>query len=213
MSFDRLAPHYRWMEWLLAGGKLHRCRTAYLGEITAPRRALLLGEGHGRALVECRQRFPKCQITCLDASAAMLAQARRSLEREGLDSGCVDFVHGDILEWTAPAGTYDLVVANFFFDCFRAEQLESLMPRIRSATTAGANWLIADFHLPASGWRRTRCRVLLWTMYTFFRTFTRIPASHLVSTTAMLEREGLSLHRRAEFDWGLLKSEWWIRRP
>src|SRR5439155_22241467 len=33
MSFDTLAPHYRWMEFILAGKKLQRCRTAFLDEI------------------------------------------------------------------------------------------------------------------------------------------------------------------------------------
>ncbi|HXC98086.1 MAG TPA: hypothetical protein VN048_02010, partial [Verrucomicrobiae bacterium] len=36
-DFDLLAPHYRWMEWLLAGPKLHRCRTAFLPAIPPPR--------------------------------------------------------------------------------------------------------------------------------------------------------------------------------
>src|ERR1041385_77794 len=50
MSFDALAPHYLWMEWLLAGRKLQRCRTAFLDEARAARDILLLGEGNGRFL-------------------------------------------------------------------------------------------------------------------------------------------------------------------
>ncbi len=46
-DFDWLAPHYRWMEWLLAGTKLQRCRAAFLPAIPAPRRALVIGQGHG----------------------------------------------------------------------------------------------------------------------------------------------------------------------
>src|SRR5947207_3033135 len=53
MSFDLLAPHYRWMEFLLAGEKLHRGRTAFLDLIPPPEKILLAGEGHGRCLVEC----------------------------------------------------------------------------------------------------------------------------------------------------------------
>ena len=29
-SFDLLAPHYRWMEFVLAGRKLQECRTVFL---------------------------------------------------------------------------------------------------------------------------------------------------------------------------------------
>ena len=44
MSFDLLAPHYRWMEFILAGEKLQRCRTAFLDELPAARNILLVGE-------------------------------------------------------------------------------------------------------------------------------------------------------------------------
>ncbi len=76
MSFDRLAPWYRWMELLCAGQKLQRGRIAFLGQIPPPRHILLPGEGHGRTLRECRRRFPEARITCVDASAGMIAQAR-----------------------------------------------------------------------------------------------------------------------------------------
>jgi hypothetical protein len=43
-DFDRLAPHYGWMESLLAGRKLQRCRAAFLHAIPPPRRALVAPE-------------------------------------------------------------------------------------------------------------------------------------------------------------------------
>ena len=46
-DFDRLAPHYGWMERLLAGRKLQRCRAAFLQTIPAPRRALVAGPAAG----------------------------------------------------------------------------------------------------------------------------------------------------------------------
>ncbi|MGN6555808.1 MAG: hypothetical protein ACTHLW_19040, partial [Verrucomicrobiota bacterium] len=78
MSFDILATHYRWMEFLLAGEKLQRCRTAFLDRVTAANKVLIVGEGHGRFVVEFRRRFPKPHLTILDASETIqaLAQAR-----------------------------------------------------------------------------------------------------------------------------------------
>ena len=77
MSFDRLAPHYRWMECVLAGSKLQRCRTAFIDNVSVARRALLLGEGNGRFLVELFRARPDIHVTCVDASSAMLARALR----------------------------------------------------------------------------------------------------------------------------------------
>jgi ubiquinone/menaquinone biosynthesis C-methylase UbiE len=211
MSFDTLAPHYRWMEFLLAGEKLHRCRTAFLDDLPAARNILLLGEGHGRGLVECRRRFPNSQITCVDASARMLDQARRNLTRHKLTADHVEFIHADILHWSPTAASNDLIVTNFFLDCFRAEQVEQIVSRLATAATPEANWLLADFQVPRAGWKRLRSRLIIGSLYTFFRVMTRLPAQKLTPPDPFLERAGFTLHRRAESEWGLLHSDWWRR--
>ena len=76
MSFNRLAPHYRWMEAVLAGGVLQQCRTRWLAEVRTPRRALLAGEGPGRMLEACVQAWPECEFTALDSSNGMIERAR-----------------------------------------------------------------------------------------------------------------------------------------
>jgi ubiquinone/menaquinone biosynthesis C-methylase UbiE len=96
MSFDRLAPHYRWMEFFLAGEKLQRCRTTFLDEIPRAGRVLLLGEGNGRFLPACCTRFPEAHIDCVDASAAMIVQARRRLQRQGILHPRVTFIRADV---------------------------------------------------------------------------------------------------------------------
>jgi SAM-dependent methyltransferase len=212
MSFDILAPHYRWMELLLAGEKLQRCRTEFLDVIPVCRNILLLGEGHGRGLVECRRRFPMARIACVDASARMLAQARAELARHALSASNVKFIQADILDGLPTAETYDLIITNFFLDCFRPEQLERIVSQLARCADEGANWLIADFQTPADGWRRLRGRLILWLMYRFFRTITRIPAQKLRSPDTFLKQAGLLMHRRVESDWGLLHSDWWTRQ-
>ena len=62
MSFDLLAPHYRWMEWVLAGEKLQRCRTAWLEVLPAPARVLILGEGNGRFLEALMRQIGRAHV-------------------------------------------------------------------------------------------------------------------------------------------------------
>src|SRR5690242_3516292 len=138
MSFDVLAPHYRWMEFILAGEKLHRCRTAFLDKVPDAKNILLLGEGHGRCLVECRRRFPCAKITCVDASESMLVQARRRLARHNLESANVEFIHANVLDWPPTEERHDLIVTHFFLDCFRPDQLEQIIFNIAAAATPGA---------------------------------------------------------------------------
>jgi ubiquinone/menaquinone biosynthesis C-methylase UbiE len=208
MSFDLLAPHYRWMEFVLAGDKLQRCRTAFLDRVAESRKILILGEGNGRFLRECRRKSPHAKITCVDASARMLALAR---ERAGRGAGRepIDFVCADALAWTPPESGFDLIVTHFFLDCFQSGQLESLVAKLADAAAPGANWLLADFQSATAGWQRYRSRLILWMMYRFFRVVTRLPATALISPEVFLERNGFKLRAREVRDWGLLHSDWW----
>ncbi|MBP7948400.1 MAG: class I SAM-dependent methyltransferase [Verrucomicrobiales bacterium] len=213
MSFDALAPHYRWMEFVLAGEKLQRCRTRFLGAVASPQRILLLGEGHGRCLTECCRRFPHAQITCADASANMLAQAERRLKGSGRGGAQVQFIHADVLDWKPPPRSFDLVITNFFFDCFRADQVARIVSSIAAVTAPHADWLVADFQMPSSGLKRVRAQVILWMMYAFFRMATQLPAKRLTTPDCSLRCAGFTLHRRIDAEWGLLCSDWWRRAP
>jgi ubiquinone/menaquinone biosynthesis C-methylase UbiE len=209
MSFDRLAPHYRWMEWLLAGGKLQRCRTAFVDSLPPVRHALLLGEGNGRFLREFLMRQPDARVTCLDASARMLHAARRNLHA----SERVNFVCCDVAEWNPPRSAFDLVVSNFFLDCFQPEQIDRIAGKISDALRDDGCWLVADFCEPPQGWRKWRARVILQTMYWFFQRTTDLPARKLTAPEGILRRRGLELRARRTFEWGLLHSDLWVRAP
>jgi SAM-dependent methyltransferase len=211
MNFDRLAPHYRWIEGVSAGHKLQSCRTAFLKEIAAPERILIVGEGNGRFLVECRRAWPCARITCVDSSRRMLALARARLLRAGFADAGVDFIHADALDWPAPRAAFDLVVTHFFLDCFPEEQLERVVSLLAEAAAAGAEWLLADFQIPGSGLARWRARLIVGSLYLFFRAATGLPARRLIAPDALLERNGFQLAARRVTDWGLLRSDRWRR--
>ena len=168
MSFDALAPHYRWMEWLLAGNKLQRSRTAFLDRVADAQNVLIAGEGNGRFLLECRRRLPSARVTVLDASGGMIAAARRRVRAAGLDLRPIEFVQGDVLSWKPRAGAHDLVVTHFFLDCFTEPQVERVVGAPRRGAGRGATWLLADFQVPASGTARLRARAIHALMYGFF---------------------------------------------
>lgn len=206
MSFDRLAPFYRTMEFLSAGGKLQECRTAFLDEIPPPRKILLAGEGHGRFLPLCAARFPDARITVIDSSAAMLEIARRKAP-----SGNIEFIHADILQWTGPPDPFDLIVTHFFLDCFPPDELATVISRLAASATPDANWLLADFQVPRGRAASLRSRAILALLYTFFRLLTGLRASSLAPPDESLEKAGFTRHRHLTREWGLLKSEWWQR--
>lgn len=212
MSFDALAPHYRWMEAVLAGNKLQRCRIAFLDRVRRAQNILILGEGNGRFLAECRRALPGAAIMCVDASRRMLRLAQRRLERTRLSCGQVDFVHADALHWKASGREFDLIVTHFFLDCFRPEQLESLVATLVKAAAPRATWLLADFQAPHTGLSRWRAQVILGLMYVFFHIATRLPARTLTPPDPYLESHRFALCERRVSEWGLLHTDRWERR-
>ena len=210
MSFDRLAPHYRWMETFLAGGLLQRCRRRWLPEVRDSRRVLLVGEGNGRMIEACATALPECHFTVLDQSEAMLVQARRRWQSAG---GRQDVVYerADLREWRPHGVGYDLVVTNFFLDCFNADELAGVITNISAAASPRGRWLLADFSVPPSGWRRVRARAVLALAYGYFRLTTGISARHITAPDGLLGAEGFALKRRAWFNHGLLHADLWAR--
>lgn len=208
MSFDTLAPHYRWMERVLAGEKLQKCRTAHLANIEPPQRALLVGEGNGRFLRAFVERFPKTEITCIDASVRMIDAAKAALR----SAARVSYLHSDILEAPLPENHFELIVTNFFLDCFPPDQLARVITKLAAAATSDANWVLADFCEALSGLKKGRSKLILSSMYLFFRVAAKLPARRLTQPDDLLRQHGFELIDRRRFEWDLLHADLWRRR-
>ena len=207
MSFDWLAPHYRWMEAVLAGRKMQRCRVAWLNEVGLCRNVLVVGEGPGRFLEVAVAQMPDARFVCVDASSAMLEWARTAVQ----GNSRVSFIHALLPQWEPPSTAFDLIVTHFFLDCFPEPVLSQVVARLAAAATVDARWLLADFQVPERGFARLRARVLLALAYRFFRFATALPASRLVPPDEALQRHGFSLRHRMTANWGLLHSDLWAR--
>ena len=211
MNFDRVATHYHWMEKFFAGGLMHRCRTTFLSHTRDCRHALLVGEGTGEFLVELLRSNPRIQIICVEQCEGMIKQTRQRLAREQLDDSRISFQQTDVMGWTPPKGKFDLLVTNFFLDCFRAEQLQRLIPLLAESTTAEAIWLLADFRVPERGWQRWRANMILALLYWFFKITTALSASRLTPPDNLLSANGFKLSDRRLSNFGFAHADLWSR--
>jgi len=211
-AFDRVAPHYDWMEDLLAGQKLERCRQAMLTYLPPLTHILLAGEGHGRFLGALLEVQPSARVTCVDSSGKMLARARRRLQRSAQAEDRVRFVEADLFAWDGEGEKYDLVVTQFIFDCYERAEVEMLARHLAALTQPQALWMVTDFQVPLSGPARWRAWLIHRAMYLFFRIFANLPARQAVAPAPYLREAGFRLQRRDEFEWGLLYAELWERR-
>ncbi|GAB5561989.1 MAG: class I SAM-dependent methyltransferase [Synoicihabitans sp.] len=205
MSFDRIAPHYRWLEPVLAGGVLQRARLAHLSVLDEAQNIVLLGEGPGRFLAALRERRPDVPITVIDASRKMLALAKSSA------LGPTDFVQCDVTTEALPDVTWDGIVSHCFLDCFSPNTLTRVINRVADRARPGANWLITDFALPPGGWRRWRARSAHALMYRAFGIVTRLEAKRWTDPTHALEQSGFRLEARRLFNHGLIQADHWRR--
>ena len=207
MNFDRLAPHYDWMEALTAGGRLQRARTAWLGELAGRHRILSAGEGHGRFAAACTARMPEAELTCVESSPRMLARA------QARHRGAPARIHWhcrDVLEWE-PQGKYDAIATCFFLDCFPPVTLAEVVAKLAACATDDALWLVVDFAVPPRGLERWRARAVHALMYAFFRRAIDLPARRLTPPGDFLQAHGFRLRQRQEFEWGLISAEVWSR--
>jgi len=211
MQFDRIAPHYPWMEWLFASGLMQRCRTAHIGRTHHCRNALLAGEGHGRFLEVLLQTNPQIRVTCVESSAKMIEQMRQMLNRRGLDPARVTFQHENLMQCQWPDGRFDLIVTNFFLDCLKPAQIRRAVRLMAEHSTPDAIWLLADFRIPETGWRRWRAIGILASLYLFFRYSANVSARWLTPPDNFLKAVGFELRKRRLTSFGFAYSDWWQR--
>lgn len=207
MNFDRLAPHYDWLEAVTAGSRLQRARTQWLEALGGCQHVLSVGEGHGRFAAAFTARFPKIELTCVDGSQAMLACARERIKNGSVK---INWVRADLLSWQAPR-QYDAIVTCFFLDCFPADALAEMIAKLANCAADDAIWLVADFAVPQRGLAHYRARFVHWLMYAFFRSVVGLPARRLVAPDDLLNTHGFHLAARCESEWGLLRADLWRR--
>ncbi len=206
MNFDRVAPHYRWLETLAFGNQLQEARTAFVREIPSPRRVLILGEGNGRFVAEFVRAHPAAAVDCIEASERMI-----ELAQQRVNAPQVHFIHANVRDTPLEAGTYDLIVTHFFLDCFADAALCEVVEKLAAAATMDASWLLADFRLPNSGWRRFHASLWIWAMYLFFRLTSEVQTQRLDDPSPCLRESGFECVRQQRSRFGMIKSELWRR--
>ncbi|SDL57263.1 class I SAM-dependent methyltransferase [Microbacterium azadirachtae] len=160
--FDRMARSYDRMNVMLSLGfsVLWRHRLLRLVPATgSPRRVLDLMSGRGETWATIERRLPQAQITALDFSDEMLAQAQR--RNLGRFAGRVRLRQEDALEQTTPSGSVDVVVSAYGLKTFDARQLERLAAEVARTLRPGGSFAFVDVTEPACGPLRVAYRSYL----------------------------------------------------
>jgi SAM-dependent methyltransferase len=211
MNFDLLAPHYLWIEQLVFGQSLQKCRTAHVPFLNRAKKALIVGEGNGRFLKAFLTVNRTVQIDCLDLSPKMLEIARRRIAVNANDLERVAFHSCDVRTEDIPGKDYDLIVTNFLLDCFNESELRIVIDRLTEVSANQSQWLIGDFRLPSHGARRRRAVWQLKIMYACFRIATHLLADSLVDPAPFMKEKGFKIVSECSWQEGFLSSQLWQR--
>jgi ubiquinone/menaquinone biosynthesis C-methylase UbiE len=200
LNCDRIARLYRWLEYLSFGRELERRRFRHLRWVADSRHALILGGGDGRFLARFIRQNPRARADYVDCSPRMLRLAR---SRAGGDR--VSYRLSDARAVALAPYSFDLIVTNFFLDCFDETGAAEVVERAARAARPCAHWLVAEFRpVPWAGF-------LLRVLYFFFRVTTGLKTLRLVDHHPLLARHGFRLEREERSWFGWLTSELWLR--
>jgi SAM-dependent methyltransferase len=211
-NFDSIALPYRWMEYLVLGPALTRCRNYFLPELAARRSALVLGDGDGRFLARLLAANPDLHADAVDISLAMLRLLTRNGRRAHPTATTRLRTHQANALTFDHAGLYDLVVTHFFLDCLTQSELNQLIGRVAPHLAPNSLWLISDFRIP-KGPMRLPARIFVRLLYLAFRILTGLRTTHIPDHAAALTASGFTLTAQHISLTGLLTTQLWVYSP
>ncbi len=179
-DFDRVAKFYQHLSHLVFGNALIEAQVFNLGNIKAGDQILWVGGGNGE-LFDFFPRVTDLKIDFVERSEEMLRLAQnRSINLD------VNFIKNDILDHE---GQYDVVIANFFLDCFSKDSMLSILDHLKSLLKSEAILLVTDFDVPSS----KKDRLLLWVMHKFFGHFSNLEAQSLLPISNLITNNGFEI--------------------
>lgn len=171
-NYDTIAPFYDWLSRFVFRDAILQAHSFLVDAIPAGSSVLIAGGGTGFILEEIlRKHAIGLEITYVDISEKMIALS----EKRNIGGNEVSFINQSILD-TAFHQQFDVAITPFFLDNFSNSAAKLVFNKINAALSSGGLWLFADFQSKKNSlWQK----LLLKSMYLFFRIFCNIEASRL----------------------------------
>ena len=206
-GFDLLANWYDWLVQLVFGKEVYLSQIKWLGQIPEGARVLIIGGGSGWILSEVLQRTVRTKVDYLELSPRMLELTRQQMLEEGCEPSRYVLRAGGV-ESLEASERYDAILTFFFLDLFAEDEADRVIGKLGGHLHPGGSWLFADF-IPHNLFQR----VLLGTMYAFFRLVCGISGSRLLPFDRMFRRNGLELKQEASFARRMIQSRIYEQFP
>jgi ubiquinone/menaquinone biosynthesis C-methylase UbiE len=174
-NYDNVARYYDVLSRMVFHTAQHDAQTALLPFIRENSRVLIAGGGTGWILEEMAKICPSgLHIHYVEISANMIAIAKQKKYQPHE----VTFINMAVEEFGIElTDAFDVIITPFLFDNFSQARIRPVFLHLDSMLRPGGQWLFTDFYYQqqAPFWQR----ILLGSMYTFFRILCRVEASAL----------------------------------
>ena len=198
-NFNFIAPIYDPLAFLVYGNNLIDAKKIFFEKIPSHARLLLMGGGTGNILNDLLKKKPDIIVDFVEASSGMMKIATKNLKKEFQPR--VNFITGD--HHSIPKDVqYDVITSFFVIDCFKQQDAVEFARAITSVLKHDGIWLFTDFF----GTGKFYHRVLLWSMYRFFRVVSRIPTIKLPDYAAIFKEVKFTVREEKRFLNGLIRS-------
>lgn len=212
MNADGIAVYYETLERLCFGNALEERRWAFLHDAQESRYALICGGGDGRFLARLIASNPQVEVDFVECSPKMTLLAQRRIAGMGHPATSrVHFFVGDIRDFAPRFRGYDLIAANFFFDCFGEQEVRNLIERVSRWTSTGTMWMISEFQATGGWLARLWKSAIIRGLYLGFRVTTGLRVNKIPNYTLPLLMAGFERSREETSFGGLLHSSVWRR--
>lgn len=210
MNCDGIARYYEVLEHLSFGRSLEKSRFAFLGEAKSSWRAILCGDGDGRFLARLLCANSRVEVDFVDLSPRMIELAERRIAAMGRSfRERVRFLARDVREFKPRLHGYDLIVTNFFLDCFTEQDLAKVVALLAACGTPQTRWIVSDFREADGPIGRVWTSAIIRSLYAAFRLTTGLRVSRLPDYQAAIARSGYLLLCEEKALGGLLHSSLW----
>ncbi len=172
-NFDKTAPFYDFIARLVYGRSIQEIQKTYLNKIPNNSRILIIGGGTGWILHEIMKGTSPEKIVYIEKSLTMIKQTEYTI-REAPWKDKILLCHRtdkSLLE----NEYFDVIITHFFLDMFIDKELTALVNSLHRTLKCNGLWLYCDFYNTG----KIIHKVLLWTMYCFFKVTANIAVMKL----------------------------------
>ena len=195
-GFNRLAPFYDLLSYLVFGGAIQRAQLHGLTFLKGDEHVWMIGGGTGWALSQYLKKHPQLTITYIEASSKMIELAQKKLTPQ--QEQRVRWIHSThewIYQNPQEVNACDGLITFFFLDVLNPKELELFFDWVdqhqgpKTKTNRPWIWLFADFCPHPSPWKMHFVSFMYWC----FRWATGLKNKTLSPYPKMFSKRGWTL--------------------